>query len=270
MGRVVGGGQGVSADPGGVDHWFEPLADHMGAAYLRYSFTKGTVNEVDHLMSVLGLSAGSRVLDVGCGPGRHLLEFARRGVVVHGVDISQTFVDLAAASIAAENLESATVERADARELAQMEHLRGSFDAVVALCQGGFGLMTVADARDGVDGDRCVLAGMVSALRPRGRVALTAFSSLFVVDSVARGTFPDASFDPAAGVCHERTEVRDTAGVAMQADLWTSCYTPRELRLLCDLEGLEVESLSGVEPGHYATRTPALEHPEWLLVARRM
>ena len=27
-------------------HWFEPVADHLGAAYLRYSFTKGTAQEI--------------------------------------------------------------------------------------------------------------------------------------------------------------------------------------------------------------------------------
>ena len=60
-------------------HWFEPIAEHLGAAYLRYSFTKGTVQEVDHLVGALGLEPGTRVLDVGCGPGRHAHELARRG-----------------------------------------------------------------------------------------------------------------------------------------------------------------------------------------------
>ena len=37
-----------------------------------------------------------RVLDVGCGPGRHAHALAAQGIEVVGVDISQRFVDLAA------------------------------------------------------------------------------------------------------------------------------------------------------------------------------
>ena len=37
----------LPADDPSDGHWFEGLADHLGAAYLRYSFTKGTVREVD-------------------------------------------------------------------------------------------------------------------------------------------------------------------------------------------------------------------------------
>ena len=37
---------------------------------------------------------------------------------------------------------------------------------------------------------------------------------------------------PTAGIAHERTEVRDPDGRPLEVDLWTGCYTPRELRLL--------------------------------------
>jgi cyclopropane fatty-acyl-phospholipid synthase-like methyltransferase len=76
-------------------HWFEELADHLGPAYLRYSFTYGTEQEVDFLVRELGLEPGMRVLDVGCGPGRHARALAQRGMVVHGVDISARFIELA-------------------------------------------------------------------------------------------------------------------------------------------------------------------------------
>jgi SAM-dependent methyltransferase len=229
-------------------HWFEAMADHMGEAYLRYSFTKGTVQEVDHLISVLGLSHGMRILDVGCGPGRHAYEFARRGYLVHGIDISQTFVDVASKNAPA----GATFERMDARRLS-FDH---EFDAVVCLCQGAFGLMTA----NGHDVD--VLEGIARAVKPGGAVALSAFNAYFAVKY-----HEAAEFDADAGVAHEVTEVKNSSGKGIEVDLWTGCYTPRELRLLLGGVGLSVQSISSVEPGAYGNDTPTLESPEFLVIA---
>jgi len=236
------------------DHWFEPIAEHLGEAYLRYSFTKGTVQEIDHLVGALGLSEGDRVLDVGCGPGRHAHELARRGIVVHGIDISQPFVDLAERDAPP----GATFERLDARSLSTRADLAGAFDAVICLCQGAFGLMTT----DG--GDDTVVAGMAHALRPGGRLALSAFSSYFVVKY-----HTEATFDADTGLSHERTEVRDPAGNVAEVDLWTGCYTPRELRLLLDRHGLTVDRISSVEPGAYGDAAPTVESAEFLVLAHR-
>lgn len=241
-------------DRGGPDHWFEPVADHLGAAYLRYSFTKGTKQEVDFLVPALGLAPGMRVLDVGCGPGRHAHELARRGLRVHGIDISSRFVELARRGAP----EAATFERLDARAIGDHARFHGAFDAVICLCQGAFGLMT-AEGHDAT-----VLAGMASALRPGGRLALSAFSSYFVARH-----WVDAEFDADTGVNHERTEIRDEAGVAVETSLWTGCYTPRELRLLCDAHGLSVDSVSSVEPGAYAFAAPTVDSAEFLLLATR-
>lgn len=59
---------------------------------------------VSNLESLVGLSPGSRVLDACCGPGRHSLEFARRGYAVTGVDLTESYLEAAQETAAAEGL----------------------------------------------------------------------------------------------------------------------------------------------------------------------
>ena len=189
-----------------VDHWFEPLADHLGAAYLRYSFTKGTKQEVAFLVDALELAPGKRVLDVGCGPGRHAHAMAADGIEVVGNDISQRFVDLAIEGTP--EGAPATFLRLDARRLP----FDNEFDAAISLCQGAFGLVGPGD-------DVEVLKGIARALRPGGRFAVSAFSSYFQV----RYPQPDGTFDVRSGVHHEHTVIKDEQGRDAPAELWTTC-----------------------------------------------
>jgi SAM-dependent methyltransferase len=229
-------------------HWFEPVADHLGDAYLRYSFTKGTRQEIDAIEEMLRPGPGARILDVGCGPGRHSLELAARGYDVTGIDISSAFIEIAR-SAAPEN---ARFERMDARAMP----FRAEFDLVICLCQGAFGLMTA-------DGDdETVVRRMAEALRPGGRLVLSAFNAYFAVKY-----FTEAEFDADAGVNHEITVVRNPAGEERTVDLWTGCYTPRELRLLARECGLSVEAVHGVDPGAYRPGPATVETSEFLLIA---
>jgi SAM-dependent methyltransferase len=204
---------------------------------------------VAFLLDLLGLTPGDRLLDVGCGPGRHAAVFAEAGLDVVGVDIAHDFLTIAAGSVPA-----ASFVRADARLLP----ITDAFDAVISLCQGGFGLT----GGDGAD----VLHQMASAAKPGGRVAFTAFSAYFAV----RYLEDFDRFDAETGVNHEVAGVKNPAGEERDFDLWTSCYTPRELRLLCELAGLRVDGIWAVTPGAYGRTVPDLDHPEYLVVSTKL
>jgi len=234
-------------------HWFDEVAAFLGTAYLRNAFTMGTEQEVDFLVDALQLTPGMRVLDVGCGPGRHSLALSRRGLDVLGVDHSPEFVALARDAAAGEGL-GARFEELDVRELV----FRDEFDAVLCLCQGGFGLLGGRD-------EPAVFTRIAAALRPGGRLALTAFSAAFAVRHFEDGE----EYDPATGVLHELATVRDPEGAEREFDLWTTCFTGRELELLAAGAGLAVDRVAGVAPGKYGADAPTLSHPELLLIARR-
>jgi cyclopropane fatty-acyl-phospholipid synthase-like methyltransferase len=78
------------------------------------------------------LPAGARVLDLGGGPGRYSIEFARRGHRVVLADLSATLLESARGKLAAagvtDNIES--IDEVDARNLGRYPERR--FDAVVA------------------------------------------------------------------------------------------------------------------------------------------
>jgi SAM-dependent methyltransferase len=232
--------------------YFASVAEQLGREYLRYSFTKGTEQEVAFLLKLMELGPGARVLDVGCGPGRHSIALAKAGLAVTGVDISRTFLDIAAEDARAAGVSAAFFE-VDARQMP----FDDEFDAVVSLCQGGFGLMGADDA--------LVLRRITEATRPGGLVVLTAFSAMFE----ARHPRPEATLDPDAGMVHEAATIKSEDGSDRLVDLWTGVYTPRELRLLAIGTGLIPQAVWSVEPGDYARRPPNLEHPELMLVARR-
>jgi SAM-dependent methyltransferase len=243
------------------EHFFEPLARHAGSAYLRYSFTRGTEAEADALVRLLHLEPGARVLDVGCGPGRHAHALARRGMRVTGLDLAETFVFIAASGsrTGAAGNGAGGAARFVLGDALRLPARAGCFDAVVSICQGGFGLL------GGGDSECDALCEMSGVLRAGGRLALSAPSAYFVLRFWEEGD----SFDASSGVSHEVATVRGPDGAPSDFELWSSCFTPRELRLMCLIAGLEVEGIWSAKPGAYGETPPDIVHPEWLLVARK-
>ena len=235
---------------------WERLARFTGATYLRYAHTRGTEQEVAFLVEALALAPGYRVLDAGCGPGRHSHALAARGMEVVGLDLAERFLQVAAGS-AAPGPSPARFVRADVRR----PPLRPAcFDAVVCLGQGGFGLL------GGGEDEADVIRRLAGLLRPGAPLAVTAFSAYYAVRWLDEGQ----TFDPGTGVQREEATVRgDTGAEERRFRLASTCFTPRELRLLAERAGLVVDDVWSVEPGRWARREPDTDLPEWLMVARR-
>jgi SAM-dependent methyltransferase len=150
--------------------------------YRDASAPQRTDAEIDHLLELLHLPPGARILDLCCGQGRHAVRLAQRGYRVTGLDYSAPL--LALAREAASRLPAQTLPPrwvlADARALP----LRAQFDAVVCLYNS---LNFVHDAQTAR-----ALRQAASALSPGGQLLL----DLEHRDVVARLQQPSREWRP--------------------------------------------------------------------------
>ena len=133
--------------------WFGPSYLSLYDTYL----LERTPIEADALEVLLDLHPPARILDLGCGQGRHGIELGRRGYEVTGVDLSDYLLDVAAARARAAGIKLRLV-KGDMRE--PLANAR--FDLALSLFTS-FGYF-----RDEAD-DVKVLRAVAAMLLPGGR-----------------------------------------------------------------------------------------------------
>jgi ubiquinone/menaquinone biosynthesis C-methylase UbiE len=92
-------------------------------------FSRFMEKDADRFFQRLGVTQGTRLLDVGCGSGQLALIAARAGAIVSGCDIATNWIEKARIRAAAEKLNIA-FDEGDAESL---PYKSGQFDAVVSL-----------------------------------------------------------------------------------------------------------------------------------------
>jgi SAM-dependent methyltransferase len=130
----------------------------------------------DEALEIIGgyVSAGSRVLDVGCGPGREIRRIAALvpdGEAV-GVDLAAGMMKVAHASATAKGLDNCTFLQADVGDLPR--RFRGRFDLVYSCLAHHHFPDPLAAAREGL---RCLRPGGVYCVIDPGPAWFNALSA---------------------------------------------------------------------------------------------
>lgn len=233
---------------------YRQIGNWLGERYFDYGFAQGTTQEVDFLVELLGLSQGSRVLDVGCGPGRHSVELARRGCYPIGVDISDRFVRIAEGRIAQEGL-GGKFHVMDARFM----DFVATADVAICLCEGAFGLADSDAAHEQI------LDNVFRALRPGGRFVLSAINAHHAVSHLT----DREGFDAYTSTMRDREVIVGTDGKERRVAIYTTTFTFRELKLLLERSRFEVVAGYGCNVGRFARKPLTVDDVEILMVAKK-
>lgn len=234
----------------------------QGSPYLHHPALtpERTAAEIDFVLSQAQVPPGSRILDVGCGPGRHSLELARRGYRVVGIDPAAAMI--AAARERAQDLETPP-EFIQAR--AQDFSADETFDA--AIC-----LFTTLGQMDERGDNRGLLERVAQTLAPGGTLVVETPQRGWVAQNLKafdrfeddeRVTIIDRSLDEGENIVSEIFTL--ISGQERHTYLLRyRVFSQEEMRTLLEESGLEVVTTFG----SYESAPLQADSPVMLFVAR--
>ncbi|RKX47725.1 MAG: class I SAM-dependent methyltransferase [Thermotogae bacterium] len=239
-------------------HEWEEFFDREADYYLQEPFTKHTKKEIDFLLEEFKLPEGAKILDVGCGVGRHSIELAKRGYRVTSVDISRKMLEKAEERAQKESVEVEFI-KADTTKFVRDEE----FDAAICLCEGAFSLLGSSD--DPIEHDLAILRNVYKSLKPGGKFILTALSALSRIKKATNEDIASGVFDPNTMTFFEELEAPDGTKVPIRERV----YVPTELYLMFKMAGFEVKAIWGGTAGRWGKRKVDMDDIEIMVVAEK-
>jgi len=251
-----------------MKQWYEELFQDYADKYDTESYTSGTLGEVDFIEKESGYNKDFRILDIGCGTGRHSIELARRGYNVTGIDLSESQLKKAKTNAEKENLKIDFMIK-DARDF----NFNESFDRAIMICEGAFPLMETDEM------NYSILKNAFSSLKPGGRLIFTTLNGLFplfhsvkeFMDSESeQGQYTGMSFDLMTFRDHSVYETEDDNGNKKVLNCNERYYVPSEITWLLKSIGFKKSEIFGCKLGAFS-RNDILttEDFEMLVVAEK-
>jgi 2-polyprenyl-3-methyl-5-hydroxy-6-metoxy-1,4-benzoquinol methylase len=250
--------------------WYESLFENYGQKYDNENFTQGTIGECDFIETELKYSKSLKVLDVGCGTGRHSIELTKRGYSVTGIDLSETQLKKAREKAENNNLKI-DFQQQDARKLT----FENEFDIAIMLCEGGFPLMETDEMNFEI------LKSVTKSLNKQGKFLFTTLNGLFpLYHSVeefcasatkdGNATYRSNTFDLMTLRDHNVTEFEDDFGTKKVLECNERYYMPSEITWLLKSLGYRNIEIFGAKLGAFS-RNDLLttEDFEMLVIAQK-
>jgi 2-polyprenyl-3-methyl-5-hydroxy-6-metoxy-1,4-benzoquinol methylase len=251
-----------------MKQWYEALFENYGKKYDNESFTQGTIGECDFIEQEIGFNKSVRILDIGCGTGRHAIELSKRGYNVTGIDLSES--QLARAKEKAEK-QCVKVDflKYDARELP----FEKEFDLAIMLCEGSFPLMETDDMNFEI------LKNAARSLKDDGKFIFTTLNGLFPLyhsveefcesaSGQGNATYRSNTFDLMTFRDHNITELEDDDGNKLKLEANERYYVPSEISWLLKTLGYKNIDIYGAKLGAFSRNDKlTTEDYEMLVIA---
>jgi len=151
-----------------MKQWYESLFENYAHKYDKESYVQGTVGECDFIEREINRDKSLKILDIGCGTGRHAIELTERGYKVTGIDLSANQITRAREKAREAGLTIDFLIQ-DARNLP----FNNVFDLAIMLCEGGFSLMETDEM------NFAILKEAAKALKSKGKFIFTTLNGLF-------------------------------------------------------------------------------------------
>ena len=251
-----------------MKQWYEQLFENYSKKYDEESFVQGTQGECDFIEEELSHNKSIKILDIGCGTGRHAIELSERGYSVKGIDLSQAQINRAIEKSKEKRL-SIDFSVADARSL----EFEAEFDLVIMICEGGFSLMETDEM------NYQILNNASKALKSKGKFIFTALNGLFplfhsvkdfINEGAEKGSTSENTFDLMTFRDHSMYETEDDSGNKLSLECNERYYVPSEINWLVKSVGFTRVDIYGAKLGHFSRAdTLTTEDYEMLVVAER-
>lgn len=253
-----------------MKQWYESLFENYAQKYDKEVFVQGTLGECDFIEQEIAHNKSLKIIDIGCGTGRHSIELAKRGYQITGIDLSESQLNSAKEKAKKQGLKI-DFQKHDARNLPFV----GEFDLGIMLCEGAFPLMETDEMNFEI------LKNVTRALKETGKLIFTTLNGLFpLYHSVEKfcesasgegnATYKSNTFDLMTFRDYNTTVFEDDSGNKKELKCNERYYVPSEITWLLKTLGYKKIDIFGAKLGAFSRKdklTP--EDFEMLVVAEK-